>query len=168
MFDEVARSGSHWACTYSKRPRQARDGDVMFMARMVRAPDDYMIYGEAIARRHVDDEDAASPADLQLRDWKERWPYYIRVHRPRFMNGTLANGVSMNRLMEALGSDAFFVTQANAAKGVGNTDPRHALMQQPAVKLSVVAAEWLRCELDQAYLVHGQIDLADPQLDWPA
>ena len=167
VVDEVIRSGSHWACTYSKRPRQVDDGDMMFMARMVRSPDDYMIYGEAVGRRHVDDEDTASPADLALRGWKKDWPYYIRVHRPRFMNGTLANGVSMNRLMDELGSDAFFVTQFNAANGSGNTAPRRALMQQPAVKLSSGAAEWVRRELDRAYVVHGHIDLADTRLDWP-
>ena len=85
ILEDVVSSGSHWACTYPKRPRQPNDGDRMFMARMVRSPNDYMIYGEAIGRRHVDDQDVASPADLQLREWKRDWPYYIRVHRPRFL-----------------------------------------------------------------------------------
>jgi hypothetical protein len=167
ILEEIARSGSHWACTYPKRPRQVADGDKMFMARMVKSPNDYMIYGEATGRRHIDDLDVASDADIQRRPWKRNWPYYVRVHRPRILNGDLANGISMNRLMAELGSKAFAVTLNNAVKGSGNTDPRRALMQQPAVKLSPYGAEWVGRELDQAYKIFGQMDLTDPKIDWP-
>jgi hypothetical protein len=168
ILDEIERSGSHWACTYPKRPRQPRDGDVMFMGRMVKSPDDYAIYGEAIARAHVDDDDVASVSDIERRPWKTDWPYYIRIHHPRFLNGTLENGVSLNSLMDALGAESFESTRRNALAGRGNVEPRRALRQQAAVRLSARAYNWLRGELDRKYAVHGQIDLSDRSLDWPS
>lgn len=168
VIDEVVRSGSHWACTYSRRPRQVSDGDLMFMGRMVHSPNDYRIYGEAIGRKHMDERDEASEVDLKLREWKGRWPYYIRVHKPRFLNGNLANGISLNRLMDELGADAFEPTRRNALRQEGNTLPRRALVQKPAMQLTGLATEWLRQELDLAYEAHGQLDLSNPELDWPS
>lgn len=167
IIDEVVRSGSHWAGTYPRRPRQVSDGDLIFMAKMVHSPDDYRIYGEAIGSKHVDERDKASEADLTSRPWKKDWPYYIRVHQPRFLNGDLANGISLNRLMDALGSDAFESTRCNALKQEGNILPKRSLSQKPAVQLTSLATEWLRQELDLAYQVYGQLDLSNPKLDWP-
>jgi len=50
VSDEVERAGCHWACTYpmGKRPRQVEDGSIMFMARLVRSPNDIVIFGRAI------------------------------------------------------------------------------------------------------------------------
>lgn len=106
VFDEVNGSGSHWACTYpkGKRPRQSSDGDVMFMGRMVHTPNDYLVYGRAIAMRHQKGRDDATQGDIAKRQWKAQWPHYIRVHHGEFVAGTLANGISLNRLMDALGS----------------------------------------------------------------
>lgn len=167
ILDELTRSGSHWACTYPKRPRGPSDGDIIFMARMVKSPDDYIIYGQAIGRKHVDSTDVASDLEIERRPWKVNWPYYVRVHHPRFVNGDLHNGVSMNRLMAELGSQAFVSTQTNARRGRGNTEPRRALMQQPAVELTSDALAWLSTEFGRAVDVYGQIDLTDTRLDWP-
>jgi hypothetical protein len=170
VLDQVQRSGCHWACTYpkGKRPRQVEDGALMFMGRMVKEPSDILIYGQAIGMRHVPGRDDASAADIRLRDWKERWPHYVRVHHAEFIAGDLANGISLNELMTILQSDSFAVTQRNAAKGKGNTDPRRAYMQQAAVELSPQATTWLSERLQRAFNQHGKLAAATlATLDWP-
>jgi hypothetical protein len=170
IFEEVGGSGSHWACTYpkGKRPRQVKDGDVMFMARMVHSPNDYLIYGRAIGMTHQPGRDDATPEDIEKREWKDQWPHYIRVHHAEFIAGTLANGVSLNRLMDTLGSDAFASTQDNAAAGDGNTNPRQSLKQQAQVRLSAQGFAWLQREFETALSRHGRLPEADlARLDWP-
>ena len=128
----------------------------------------FRIFGRAIAMKHDPVRDNASPEDIALRPWKEKWPRYIRVHQAEFVAGTMANGVSLNELMEALGSDSFTPTQRNAARGAGNTDPRRAYMQQAAVELSSQGLLWLGERLQEAFAEHGKVpqDTLD-QLDWP-
>ena len=119
--------------------------------------------------KHDPVRDNASPEDIALRPWKEKWPRYIRVHHAEFVAGTMANGVSLNELMErSLGSDSFTPTQRNAARGAGNTDPRRAYMQQAAVELSSQGLLWLGERLQEAFAEHGKVpqDTLD-QLDWP-
>jgi hypothetical protein len=163
IFDEVKRSGCHWACTYPKgrRPRSVRDGDIMFMGCLVEHPKDILVYGRAVAthyRRGIDD---ATPADKKKRWWKDRWPHYIRVHNPEFLSGPLSNGVSLKELMRTLGANSFAVTQRNAALGTGNTAPRKSLMQQAAVKLSVQGSAWLTRRLEQKFKQYGQMNKPD-------
>lgn len=169
IFDEVKRSGCHWACTYpkGKRPRQVEDGALIFMARLVEGPD-IIIFGRAVAMAHVPGRDDATEDDIKLRDFKSTWPHYIRVHHPEFVTGTMANGVSLSELMDELQANAFASTQRNAAQGEGNTNPRMAYMQQPAVRLSPQGLEWLNTRLEEAFARHGRIagdELAN--LDWP-
>jgi hypothetical protein len=170
VFEEVRRSGCHRACTYpkGKRPRQVRDGAIMFMGRMVEDPKDIMIYGRAIGMRHVPGRDDATREDIALRDWKVKWPHYVRVHHAEFVGGTLANGISLNELMRVLKADSFVVTQRNAANGTGNTNPRTAYRQQAAVQLTAAATAYLNAQLQVAYAEYGKlapVELA--QLDWP-
>jgi hypothetical protein len=170
VFEEVGRSGSHWACTYpkGKRPRQVRDGAVMFMGRLVKDPNDILIYGRAIGLRHVDQRDNASAADIQRRSWKQQWPHYVRVHHADFVAGPLSNGVSLFGLIDALKANASAPTQRNALKGVGNTDPRKAYMQQAALELSAQGCAWLNDRLEVAFRKHGKLPAADlEKLDWP-
>ena len=169
ILEEVKRSGCHWACTYpkGKRPRQVKDGDVMFMGRMVKEPDDILIYGRAIALSHQEGRDDATPDDIAEREWKEKWPHYIRVHHPEFLAGTLSKGISMNRLMKELEEDAFVSTQEHAAAGEGNMDPRRAYSQQAAVRLSREGLEWLNLHLQEALEDRGRFGTAEfDQLDW--
>jgi PLD-like domain len=169
VLEEVSRSGSHLACTYpkGKRPRQVEDGALMFMGRMVKEPSDILIYGQAVGMRHVPGRDDASTADIALRPWKERWPHYVRVHHAEFVAGDLANGISLNELMNALQSNAFLATQRNVTKGKGNTDPRRAYMQKAAVELSPQARIWLSERLQCAFNLHGKL-APDAILDCPA
>lgn len=167
---EVQRSGCHWACTYpaDKRPRAVRDGDTIFVGRLVARPNDTMIFGRAIGREHRHGQDDATPQDIALRPFKVHWPHYVRVHHGQFVAGTLGNGVSLAELMGTLGTDAFASTRANAAAGHGNTDPRRAFRQQPHVRLTPEAAAWVTARLEEAFRLHGVVPAeALDQLDWP-
>lgn len=169
--DEVKRSGCHWACTYprNRRPRSVRDGDVMFMARLVQNRNDILIFGQGIATHHRPGLDDAGAADIRKRPWKKKWPHYIRVHNPEFVRGPLSNGVSLKELMRTLGSDSFAVTQRHAERGKGNTAPRKSLMQQPHVQLSMQGNAWLSKRLDEAFEEHGKVTRKQMDaLDWPA
>jgi len=170
VLEEVRRSGCHWACTYpkGKRPRQVQDGALMFMGRLVKEPNDILVFGRAVGIHHEPGRDDATDADLALRTWKEKWPHYVRVHHAEFIAGNLANGISVNALMNSLKSDAFVSTHRNAAKGEGNTDPRRAYRQQPAVELTPQGTAWLNERLEFAYAHFGKVapDSME-QLDWP-
>ena len=171
VLEEVRRSGCHWACTYpkGKRPRQVRDGAVMFMGRMVKEPADILIYGRAVGLRHLDGRDDATPDDIKLREWKAKWPHYIRVHHPEFLAGTLENGLSLNDMMLRFGSDAFVPTRRNARRRTGNTDPRKAYRQQAAVALTPEAAAWLNEQLQAAFDRCGTLPAVElATLDQPA
>jgi hypothetical protein len=170
VLEEVDRSGSHWACSYPKgrRPRSVQDGDVMFIGRMVRDPDDTRIIGRAIGFAHVKGLDDASPADISRRPWKRKWPHYVQVREPEFVHGMLANGVSLNRLMVELGWAAFASTTRNHERGRGNVNPRLAFRQQAAVELSSAGTAWLNRELDDAFWRHGKLPQVElDRLDQP-
>jgi hypothetical protein len=80
----------------------------------------------------------------------------------------MANCISVNELMDALGANSFAPTQWNAARGEGNTEPRKAYRQQPAVELSNEGRAWLSDRLQAAFDEHGKVpqDILDT-LDWP-
>src|SRR5690606_6461340 len=95
-------------------------------------------------------------------------PRYVRVHHAEFVAGTMANGVSMNALMEELGASCFEATKRNAARGVGKTNPRRAYLQQAAVELSPDGPAWLAASLQAAFDEHGTVPNAElAGLDWP-
>lgn len=170
-LEEIDRSGAHWAVAYpaSKRPRRVKDGDIIFIGRLTYDPWDIVIFGRAIARAHQPGRDDATEADIARRPWKATWPRYVRVHHPVFVAGTLANGVSLNTLMDTLGHRAFASTLRNHRDNAGgNTDPRKAYRQQAAVQLSDEGQRWLADRLEAQFDTHGVI----PQntldaLDWP-
>jgi hypothetical protein len=171
VLHEVDGAGCHWACTYPKaaRPRQVNTGDTMFMGRMTHDPHDTLIYGRGIGFQHVDARDTASPAEIAVRPWKVDWPHYIRVYSAEFVAGQLKDGPSLNALMDELGPHAFSSTREHLlTKDGGNTNPRHALMQQPAVRLSPEGARWMTDHFEQAVAVCGRILAVDLEgLDWP-
>jgi len=167
IADEVQRSGSNWACTYptGKRPRQVKDGAVIFMARMVKDPNDYRIYGRAVGREHQPGVDDATPADIAKRGWKKGWSHYVRVHDPLMIDGYLSDGVSMAEMMDELGTTAFAPTLRNFSDGRGNTDPRRAIMRKPSIELTPIAYDWISSRLDAAFLRHGTLDMSGPDYD---
>jgi hypothetical protein len=170
IVDELHRSGCHWACGYplNRRPRSVRDGDVAFMGRLTENPNDTIIFGRATALRYRQGLDEASANDIRERPWRREWPHYIRVLKPEFVDGRFSDGVSLSSLMQALGADSFVTTQEHARSGEGNTDPRAALAQKPAVRLTDRAYEWLNERLELSFARCGKIDLSRcTDLHWP-
>lgn len=169
-IEEIRRAGCHWAVAYpaSRRPRSVKDDALIFIARLTEDPNDIRIFGRAIGMKHVPGRDDATPDDIALRSWKTDWPRYVRVYDAEFVAGTMANGVSLNEMMETLGPDSFLPTQRNARRGEGNTDPRKAYRQQAAVELSRAGLSWLSERLQTAFDLHGQVPLDTLDgLDWP-
>lgn len=169
-LSEVERAGCHRILAYpkGKRPTGVDDGALMFVGRLTRqdGDNDIRIFGRAWAYAHEPDVDDATWADIARRDWRKTWPHYVRVRDAEFVNGTMANGVSLNELMSTLGADAFAATQsnrkANLAKGARtlNENPRTAYRQQPAVRLSTDGQAWLTARLQQSFALHGALPKA--------
>jgi hypothetical protein len=157
--EEIERAGCHRVLAYpaTKRPRRVKDDALMYIARLTEQPNDIRIFGRAVGMAYVDGRDDASDADKALRSWRANWSRYIRVHQAEFVAGTMANGVSLNALMDELGADAFAATQRNAAKKEGNTNPRRAYLQAADVELSAQGQAWLRDRLQAAFDSHGTV-----------
>jgi hypothetical protein len=169
-IEEIKRAGCHWAVGYptSRRPRSVQDDAIVFIGRLTRNPDDIRIFGRAIGMAYREDRDDATEADIIQRPWKERWPHYIRVHHAEFVDGSIGNGVSLNKLMDKLGTDSFATTKENKALGKGNTDPRSAFPRQPHVRLSAEGLLRLSEWLQDAFEVHGKVSQESlDKLDWP-
>lgn len=170
VIDEIRESGCHWAVAYpaKKRPTGVKDAAVILIGRLTSEPSDVRIFGRAIAMKHKPGHDDATPDDIARRAWKATWPRYIRRHHAEFVVGTMANGISLNDLMTALGSDSFRSTQRNAALGEGNINPRKAYRQQAAVELSPQGLSWLSTRLQAAFDTYGVVPRAAlDKLDWP-
>ena len=170
VFEEVKRAGCHWACNFpkGKRPRQVRDGAIMFLGRFVARPSDTLIFGRAIGMKHKEGRDDSTEAEIRIHGWKAKWPHYVRVHDAEFIQGTVSDGVSLGELMQELGPHSFSSTQRNLKAGHGNTNPRAAYRQQAAVELTQEAISWLNCRLEECFALHGKISPAVlAKLDWP-
>ena len=168
-IEVIKSAGCHWAVAYptSRRPRSVEDGTVMFIAYLTDELD-IRIFGRAIGMKYQPGRDDATPEDIALRNWKENWSRYVRVHHAEFVAGVMSNGVSLNELMDTFGSDSFASTQRNAVSGKGNMNPRRAYGRKAAVELSRKGFSWLSNRLQAAFDEYGQIpqDTLD-QLDWP-
>ena len=162
VLDEVKRSISHSVLSYpfGRRPRQIKDGDLVFIARLVRNPNDIMIYGRATGMQHDEERDNASAIDIERRGWRADWPHYIRVHHAEFMGGSLENAIPLSMLMDELKHEAFASTSRNFQANVGNTDPRHAFQQKPSVRLTPAGAAWINDRLVLAFEKYGTLSPA--------
>jgi hypothetical protein len=84
-----------------------------------------------------------------------------------FVDGTLGDAVSLAELMDELGAYAFGPTSENADRGVGNVDPRQAIRQAAAVRLTEAGTSWLGEELELAFRRFGGMRAEEvPGLDW--
>jgi hypothetical protein len=161
-IDAVKSAGCHYACTYPKHPWQQRPGDVLYMAHMVGDEDDIMIHGRALAvRQHDRTLDIASASERAVRPWKEKWPYYVRVHEAEFLRGTIGDGISLNQMFAQLGHSGFEPTRRNHASGKGNTNPRMSVRQQPGIQLATAGAEWLHDRFEHEIRRRGLLDRRD-------
>lgn len=167
IVDEIKNSGCHQFLSYpiKKRPRQVKDGDVMFISRTTKDQDDHRIFGLAIATGHRKGRDEATKEDIKHREWREKYKAYVCVNEEgfeaEFLTGTMENGVSLNELMDALESDSFTSTQHNASVGKGNINPRRSIGSKAHIRLSEEARAWLTEKLQEAFARHGKITLSD-------
>ena len=169
-FEEVEESGCHWAVCYprGRRPRSLQDGTTVFIARLTEEPGRSRVFGRAVGIAYMEDRDDATPADKQRRWWKEDYPHYIRVDDAEFVAGTLENGVSLEDMMEALGTDSFVTTQQRAEAGETDINVRLSVRRQPAMRLTHQAQSWLKERLQAAFDRHGKIPRSTIRdLDWP-
>jgi hypothetical protein len=157
---EIERAHCHYACTFplNKKPRQVNDGDIIFMARMTQNPNDYAIFGKAIALKYVDGRDKASQQEIEENNWKNRWSIYLRVKKPVFINGTMADGVLLSELLSKFDYDSFPSTRRRYDEGEINIKPTKSLMRKAYVKLTHNSAEWLEQKFDEALINVGQVD----------
>ena len=152
----IKHEGCHQVLAYPKCPRSVEDGAIMFIARLTNERD-IRIFGRAVGMKYHQGRDDASAEDIKRRSWRKEYSRYIRVHHAEFVDGTLDNSISLYKLMNELGSDSFASTQCNAACGTGNTNPRRAYGQQPAVRLSPQGISWLGERLQAAFDAHGRV-----------
>lgn len=167
---EIESSGCHWAVCYpaKRRPRSVRDNAVMFIGMFTKNEHDIRIFGRAIGMAYKEGRDDATENDIRRREWKKEYSRYIRVHDAEFVDGPMANGVSLNELMEVLGEKSFASTKRNAAGGKGNIDPKRAFRQQAAVELSSEGLMSLNERLQSAFESHGKVPRAKlSELDQP-
>ena len=145
-------------------PRQVQDGDVVFISRMTKKPNDHRIFGWAIATKHRDGLDEATDEDIARCSWRKEYGSYIRVDEEgfeaEFINGTMKEGISLYELMKALESDSFASTQRNASAGKGNTDPRKSIARKPHIQLSEKGFSWLTEKLQEAFTRHGKLTVS--------
>jgi hypothetical protein len=127
------------------------------MSRLTKSPNDMRIIGRAIAIAHDADRDMAFPADIELRDWLPQWPFLVRVHHPKFIAGTLANGVSLNDLVDALDALAFRSTKRRLRAGEQHINPRRSYGQKPDVELSEEGFAWMTEHFEATLAQHGSI-----------
>lgn len=141
----------------------------MFIGRLTEDPNDIRVFGRAIGMRHVPGRDDATDAEKLVRDFKVKWPHYIRVHHGEFLNGTMAEAVSLYEMMDELGPESFAPTQRNRLRGEGNLNPRESYSRQPSVELSAEGRAWLTERLELAFRRHGTLsDKVTQSLDWPS
>ena len=165
VIEEIKRSACHKVLSYpkGKRPRQVRDGDLIFIGRLVRDPFDIMIIGRTIGIKYDPRIDNATQSDINLRKWRREWPHYIRINRPEFVKGRLGDRISLYRLMQELGSNIFASTYAHALEKDGNIDPRKAYIRQASVRLTPYAARIINERLDDLFSNFGRFTEEDLQ-----
>ncbi|WP_461639196.1 phospholipase D family protein [Labilibaculum euxinus] len=157
---EIDGALCHYACGFplKKRPQQVKEGDIIFMARMTKNPNDYAIFGKAIALKYTEGRDIASKQEIAERSWKQQWPIYLRVKNPIFINGIMADGILLSDLLSKFDYNSFPSTRKRYDDGEIDIKPTKSLMRKAYVKLTHNSAEWLDQKLDEALNNAGQVD----------
>ena len=154
------RSLCHYACGFNikKRPRQINEGDIIYLARMTKEPNDYSIFGKAVAIKYKDNRDFATENEIKQRPWKKDWPVYLRLKNGEYLDGTLGNFTLMGQLIHDLKYFAFESTKQRFLKGERNINPWKSLSQQPYIKLSLEGAKWVDKRFSYDKYDNGLVD----------
>jgi hypothetical protein len=161
--DEVERALCHYSCGFSinKKPKQIQEGDIIYMARLTAFPHDYAIFGKAVARKFVESRDKATPKEILERPWKKKYPIYLRVQDPIFLDGMMGDCVLLGDLIRALDYESFAATSRRYhKKRERHIEPKNVLRQQAYVKLTHKGAEWLEPRFQDSINRVGQIGSA--------
>ncbi|MEK6635161.1 MAG: phospholipase D family protein [Planctomycetota bacterium] len=172
--DEIERALCHYACGFSikKPPKQFKDGDIIYMARMTKKPNDYAIFGRAEAVKFVEGRDHATPNEKEQREWKKEWPIYLGVENPVFIDGKLGDCILLYDLIKALDYESFPTTKKRVQNGEININPRKSLSQQPYIELTDKAVEWLEPKFNRVLETIGRVpksyinSLPKSDIDW--
>lgn len=155
--DEVERALCHYACCFSRTPKQFKTGDIIYFGRMT-WPRDFAIFGKAVAVTHDPERDMASAEELVQRDWKADWPYYLRVTHPEFVDGVMGDCAMLYDLIRYFDFQSFTSTLYRYRQGDRTINPFLSLSQQPSVQLTFEAANWLDHRFAQVLDRKGKID----------
>ncbi|MEM6721933.1 MAG: phospholipase D family protein [Bacteroidota bacterium] len=163
VMTELDGGCSHFALSFSRtandaRPKRYNDGDIVFMARMTQEPNDYAIYGRAIAHKHHYIRDVASEEDIKHIHWLKDWPILVRVKEPIFLNSTYKNCPKLGDLMNELNYDSFASTKRKYDTGIRDIEPKKTLMRKGDVILSKSGAQWLELAFEKALKKEGKVD----------
>lgn len=163
IVDDLYGGCSHFALSFSRnkqdsRPRRYDNGDVVFMARMTKEPNDYVIFGRAITYAHNDIRDVAGSDDIDHIPWLKDWPILVRVKEPVFIDSTFKNCPKLFDLIDDLDYDSFASTKNKYDNGIRNINPKSTLMRKGDVILSDAGAQWIKVEFDKVLKKEGQVD----------
>ena len=170
ILDEVIRSGCHWAATYpqGKIPRNVSKNARIYFARLVKSPNDIIIFGRAIGHPHKPDRDDSTPQEIKKRPFKDHYCHYIRITQPEILSGNLGDGVPLSDLMKKFEYNSFASTLRNQLSGKGNTNPTLSLGQKASIMLTMDSSKWLNRQLSRRFSTDGKIDISNEKmLDWP-
>lgn len=157
--NEIEYGCCHYALSFSDkkgRPRRYRDGDVVYMAKMLHESN-YAIFGKGITIKHNDSRDIADKKDKKHVPWIMDWRILVRVHSTEFIDGTLKNCPKMSELIDTLDYASFHSTLNRYNKGERNIKPWNSLRQQADIKLSNLGAQWLEEKFQKAINKNGRI-----------
>lgn len=157
--EEIDRALCHYACGFpeNKKPRQVNDGDIVFMARMTENPNDYAIFGRAIACKYKEGRDRASAQEMSERDWKKKWPIYLRIKHAIFINATLSDCIFLSELMTKFEHNSFPSTRDRYDNGEIDIKPTKSLMRKAYIKLTPESALWLEHEFQESLKTFGRV-----------
>lgn len=159
VLDEIRRSGAFMFGSYPTRsghPTRVNDGDTLFMSRMTE-DGDMRIIGRAVAIAHDAERDVATADQTARRPWLQQWGYLVCVHHPKFIAGTLANGVSLDDLVEEVGPLAFVSTKKRLRAGEKDIQTRRIFSQKPDAALSEEGFGWMTEQFEAALAQHGSV-----------
>lgn len=125
---------------------------------MTHNPINIAIFGRAEAVKFNDSFDFATEKEITERPWKKNWPIYLRVTNPVFINGTMLDCVFLYDLIESLKWASFQTTETQFLNGKRGINPYKSLRQQPYVKLSDTAFNWLESRFYRTLDSIGQIE----------
>ena len=152
VIDVIKSNECHWAFFQKRRNRQVQDGDDIYIGQFTRDPDDIRVFGRATGVKHVDGRDDATQEDIGRIPWRAEFPYYNRVCRAEFVDGSLANGISMKELVGAR----------------KKPDTRFAHRGHARVKLAGADHHWLEQRLEEAFEIHEKVSPSElATLYWP-